>query len=140
MASDTNHVVLIGRLTRDAEERTTASGTTIRSLRLAVNTRRKVGDSWEDAPGYFDVTVFGNDGIAPYLVRGKQLAVSGRLSWREWESKDGSKRQAVEVVANDVQLLGGKDGGSAPADDLAPLKAAFPGAREVPNDDDSIPF
>ena len=110
-----NRVVLVGNLTRDPELRHTPSGTAVCGLRLAVNTRRKDGATgeWTEKPNYFDITVWGNQGenCAQYLAKGRPVAIDGRLEWREWEAQDGSKRQAVEVIADTVQFLGGRDGG-----------------------------
>ncbi len=110
-----NRVVLVGNLTRDPELRHTPSGTAVCSLRLAVNTRRKDGATgeWTEKPNYFDITVWGNQGenCAQYLAKGRPVAIDGRLEWREWEAQDGSKRQAVEVIADSVQFLGGRGEG-----------------------------
>jgi single-strand DNA-binding protein len=110
-----NVVVITGNLTRDPELRHTGGGTAICELRVAVNSRRKDGQSgeWVDKANYFDVTVWGAQGenCANYLSKGRPVAVEGRLDWREWEAKDGSgKRQAVQIVANTVQFLGSRDG------------------------------
>jgi single-strand DNA-binding protein len=117
-ASNVNVVVITGNLTRDPELRSTGGGTSVCEMRVAVNSRRKNGQTgqWEDKPNYFDVVVFGAqaDNCATYLQRGRPLAVEGRLDWREWEAKDGTKRQAVQIVANSVQFLGSRDGGGAP--------------------------
>ena len=114
MAANINRVVLVGNLTRDPELRHTGGGTAVCSLRIAVNTRRKDGATgeWTEKPNYFDVTVWGNQGenCAQYLAKGRPVAIDGRLEWREWEAQDGTKRQAVEVVADTVQFLGGRDG------------------------------
>ena len=108
MPSDMNSVNIIGNLTKDPELRHTPSGTAVCKLRIAVNSRRKdeSGD-WVDKPNYFDVTVWGNQGesCAQYLSKGRKAGVTGRLDWREWEAQDGSKRQAVEIVAETVQFL-----------------------------------
>src|SRR5205809_8044128 len=109
-----NRVVLVGNLTRDPELRHTPSGMPVCSLRIAVNTRRKdnATGQWTEKPNYFDITVWGNQGesCAQYLSKGRPVAVDGRLEWREWEAQDGSgKRQAVEIVADSVQFLGGRD-------------------------------
>ena len=109
-----NRVVLVGNLTKDPELRHTPSGTAVCKLRLAVNTRQKDPQgNWGDKPNYFDVTVWGNQGesCAQYLSKGRPVGVDGRLDWREWEAQDGSKRQAVEIIANSVQFLGSRDGG-----------------------------
>jgi single-strand DNA-binding protein len=117
-ASNVNVVVITGNLTRDPELRSTGGGTSVCEMRVAVNSRRKNGQTgqWEDKPNYFDVVVFGAqaDNCATYLSRGRPLAVEGRLDWREWEAKDGTKRQATQIVANTVQFLGSRDGGGAP--------------------------
>jgi single-strand DNA-binding protein len=114
-ATNINTVVITGNLTRDPELRSTPGGTAVCKLRVAVNSSRKDGQTgeWIDKPNYFDVTVWGAQGenCANYLSKGRPVAVSGRLDWREWEAQDGSKRQAVEIIANSVQVLGSRDGG-----------------------------
>ncbi|MDP9277542.1 MAG: single-stranded DNA-binding protein [Actinomycetota bacterium] len=114
-ATNINTVVITGNLTRDPELRSTPGGTAVCKLRVAVNSSRKDGQTgeWIDKPNYFDVTVWGAQGenCANYLSKGRPVAVSGRLDWREWEAQDGSKRQAVEIIANSVQFLGSRDGG-----------------------------
>jgi single-strand DNA-binding protein len=114
-ASNINVVVITGNLTRDPELRSTPGGTSVCKLRVAVNSRRKDGQSgnWVDKPNYFDVTVWGAQGenCAQYLSKGRPVGVEGRLDWREWEDKEGGKRQSVEIIANSVQFLGSRDGG-----------------------------
>ena len=145
MAANINRVVLVGNLTRDPELRHTPSGTAVCSLRLAVNTRRKDASTgeWTEKPNYFDVTVWGNQGenCAQYLSKGRPVAVDGRLEWREWDAQDGSKRQAVEVVADSVQFLGGRGDAEGqpqfvPAGAAAQAENADFGAAA----DDDIPF
>jgi len=114
-ASNVNVVVITGNLTKDPELRSTGGGTSVCELRVAVNSRRKDGQTgqWVDKPNYFDVVVWGAQGenCANYLAKGRPIAVEGRLDWREWEAKDGGgKRQAVQIVANSVQFLGSRDG------------------------------
>jgi single-strand DNA-binding protein len=115
-AQNINVVAITGNLTKDPELRSTPSGTSVCKLRVAVNSRRKDGASgeWVDKPNYFDVTVWGAQGenCANYLSKGRPVAVEGRLEWREWESQEGQKRQAVEIIANSVQFLGSRDGSS----------------------------
>ena len=90
-ATNINRVVLTGNLTRDPELRSTASGMSVCSLRIASNTRRKNQSTgeWEDKPNYFDVTVWGAQGenCARYLSKGRPVAIDGRLEWREWEAR-----------------------------------------------------
>jgi single-strand DNA-binding protein len=139
-----NSVVLVGNLTRDPELRHTPSGMAVCSLRLAVNTRRKdqATGEWGEKPNFFDITVWGQQGenCAQYLAKGRQVGVQGRLEWREWEAQDGTKRQAVEVVADTVQFLGSRAEGEAgqfvPAGATASQGADFPPSAA----DDDIPF
>jgi single-strand DNA-binding protein len=140
-----NRVVLVGNLTRDPELRHTPSGTAVCTLRLAVNTRRKDGATgeWTEKPNYFDVTVWGNQGenCAQYLVKGRPVAIDGRLEWREWEATDGSgKRQAVEIVAESVQFLGGRGEGGGESAQFVPAGAAGESADFPSTADDDIPF
>ena len=113
-ATNINSVVVTGNLTRDPELRSLPSGTSVCKLRVAVNSRRKDGASgeWVDKPNYFDVTVWGAQGenCANYLSKGRPVAVQGRLDWREWETQEGQKRQAVEIIADSVQFLGSREG------------------------------
>ena len=161
-ASNINRVILTGNLTRDPELRHLQSGTAVCKLRLAVNSRRKdTTGQWVDKPNYFDVTVWGAQGenCKNYLSRGRPVAIDGRLDWREWEDKEGNKRQSVEVIADSVQFLGSRDGsapgGGAPAaagagDSFGGDAGGFGGGGGVPVDgsdfdspgsgDDDIPF
>ena len=115
-ATNINRVVLTGNLTRDPELRSTNTGTSVCSLRIACNTRRRsaAGD-WEDKPNYFDVTVWGAQGenCSRFLSKGRPVAIDGRLEWREWEDQNGNKRQNVEIIAESVQFLGSRDGSGA---------------------------
>ena len=116
-ATNVNVAVITGNLTRDPELRHLESGTAVCKLRVAVNSRRKnASGEWVDKPNYFDVTVWGAQGenCATYLSKGRPVAVQGRLEWREWEAKEGGKRQSVEIIADSVQFLGsrGDNGGS----------------------------
>jgi len=109
--ADVNHVVLIGRLTRDAELKYTASGQAVCKFSIAVNRRRKTGDQWVDEPNFFDIVLWGRQGetLNQYLVKGKQIGVDGELRQDRWE-QDGQNRSRVEIVANNIQLLGGNAG------------------------------
>ena len=111
--SDINTTTQVGRLTRDAETKYTGGGMCIAEFSLANNYRKKSGDEWIDEVNYFDVVLFGKraEALAQYLTKGTQLAVSGSLRQDRWE-KDGQKRSKVVIVANDIQLLGGKRGAS----------------------------
>ncbi len=108
MANDINIVTLVGRLTRDAELKYTNSGLAVCKFSLAVNRRKRSGDQWTDEVSYFDIVLWGKQGeaIQQYLGKGKQIAVSGELRQNRWE-QDGQNRSKVEIVASNVQLLGG---------------------------------
>jgi single-strand DNA-binding protein len=159
-ATNINRVVLTGNLTRDPELRSLPSGMSVCSLRIASNTRRKDNSSgeWVDKPNYFDVTIWGRQGenAAQYLSKGRPVALDGRLEWREWETPNGEKRQAVEIVADNVQFLsspdgmgggGGNGGGFTPRSDVpvdtndfvAAPAGGGNGGGSAPADDD-IPF
>ena len=108
-----NRVIITGNLTRDPELRSTNGGTAVCELRVAVNSSRKDDSgNWVDKPNYFNVKVWGAQGenCATYLSKGRPVAVDGRLDWREWEDKDGNKRQTIDIVADRVQFLGSRDG------------------------------
>ena len=126
--TDLNHVVLIGRLTRDlgSDERSfgyVQSGQARANVSIAVNRSRKQADgSWGDEVNYFDVTIWGKtaENLKPYLLKGKQICVEGYLKQDRWE-KDGQKQSRVSIVANNVQLLGGKsEGNGSPVSGGAP--------------------
>jgi single-strand DNA-binding protein len=154
-ATNINRVILTGNLTRDPELRSIpSSGNSVCSLRVACNTRRKdssTGD-WVDKPNYFDVTIFGRQGdnAAQYLSKGRPVAIDGRLEWREWQDKEGNNRQSVEIVADNVQFLGGREeGGSANGSRFTPQSdvpadtsdfSTVPSGGGGGSTDDDIPF
>jgi len=153
MPADLNRVTLVGRLTRDPELRHTAGGDPICSIRLAVSSRaRDETGNWGDRSNYFDVTVFGRQAetASTYLAKGRRIGVDGRLSWREWQAQDGTKRQSVEVIANDVFFLdsrgeggegvfAGRDRGADAAPAAEPVGAGA-GNGGAPAADPDIPF
>src|SRR5947209_13521059 len=155
-ATNINRVVMTGNLTTDPELRSLPSGTSVCKLRVACNTRRKNSQSgeWEDKPNYFDVTVWGAQGenCARFLSKGRPVALDGRLEWREWETPEGAKRQAVDIIADSVQFLGGR-GEASSGNGFTAAKGAGSGS-DIPVDqrdfqpapspsgtgDDDIPF
>jgi single-strand DNA-binding protein len=153
-ASNINVVVVTGNLTRDPELRSLPSGTSVCEMRIAVNSSRKdESGNWVDKPNYFDVTVWGAQGenCATYLSKGRPAAIKGRLDWREWEAQDGTKRQAVRIVADSVQFLGSRDGGGGGGNgngfqtqsDVPADTSDFQSSSEptpVGSSDDDIPF
>jgi single-strand DNA-binding protein len=158
-ATNINRVVLTGNLTRDPELRSLPSGMSVCSLRIASNTRRKGSSGeWEDKPNFFDVTVWGAQGenCARFLSKGRPVALDGRLEWREWQDQQGNNRQSVEIVADSVQFLGGRDegqggggGGFTPRSDVPvnqsdfqqqPQPVSAPAGNGSNAADDDIPF
>ena len=148
-ATNINRVTITGNLTRDPELRSTGGGTSVCSLRVAVNSRRKdQSGEWVDKPNYFDVTVWGAQGenCAQYLAKGRPVAVDGRLEWREWQDKEGNKRQSVDIIADSVQFLGSREGGEnggrfTPQSDVPADTGDFEQAPVAAgSSDDDIPF
>ena len=139
-----NRVVMTAHLTKDPELRSLPSGSSVCELRIACNTRRKnnATGEWEDKPNFFNVKVWGAQGenAARYLSKGRPIAIDGRLEWREWEAQDGTKRQAVEIIADSVQFLGSRDQ-AATANGAVPAEADLqPAAVPAGAGDDDIPF
>jgi len=132
-----NSVSLIGRLTRDVELRHTPAGTSVASFGLAVD---RAGDKQDDGSigtGFFDVTMWGKtaETAAQYLVKGRQIGVTGELHHHRWTSETGENRAKVEVVGRAFTFCGSKsdgDGGnSSTGTSFVPVGAAA---------DDDIPF
>lgn len=141
--SDLNVVNLIGRLTRDPELKSTTSGQSVCSLRLAFSSARKTaGGDWEEKSNYVDVTVWGNqaDAVGRYMHKGSQVAITGRLDFQEWTTDSGDKRSKVQVVANQVQFIGGKDGGDPDSSPDDRQRTGSSSSAAASMGDDDIPF
>lgn len=110
--SDLNIVVLVGRLTRDPELKYTPSGLAVTNFSIANNRpRKKVGEQFEDQPpNFFNIVTWGRlaETCSQYLKKGRQAIISGRLQHRTYETNDGQRKSVVEVVANNVQFVGGQ--------------------------------
>ena len=114
MAKGFNKVILMGNLTRDVEVRTTQSGQSVASFSLAVTRSwRDQNGQQQDQTSFINCAAWGKPGeiIAQYVQKGAPLLVSGRLDQRSYEDKEGNKRQAVEVVVEDFNFVGGGRGG-----------------------------
>ena len=111
--NDLNSVNIVGRLTRDAELKYTNNGSAVASMSIATNRIVKRGEQWENEAYFFDITLFGKsaENLKNYLTKGKQIAVSGILKQDRWE-KDGQKFSKVQILADSIQLLGGKSDGN----------------------------
>lgn len=141
MAADLNRVTLVGRLTRDPEVRRLPGGDPVCGLRLAVSSRARQDDgSWVDRGNFFDVTVFGRqaDAVAAHLAKGRRVGVDGRLAWREWQTREGARREGVEIVAAEVVFLDSRALPSHGAD--APEAAAETALAPAGEPHDGIPF
>ena len=141
--SSINRVVLVGNLTRDPELRDLPGGSSVCHLRVACNGRRRNQEGgWEDRPNFFDVSVFGPhaENAHRYLRKGRPVGIDGRLEWREWESADQQRRQAVNIVADTIQFLGAPDTARgtepAPAGELEPAAVT----AGVDDDEDDLSF
>ena len=149
-----NKVTLIGHLGRDAETAYTASQTAVTKFSVATNRRWKDQQSgeWKEETNWTNGVLWRGENVAPYLTKGKQIYVEGRLQTRSYDDKDGKKVWTTEVVAEDVILLGGRGEGGAP-DEMsqeprsAPRsrQAAAPAAHSAPPahegiGDDDVPF
>lgn len=102
-----NKAVIIGNLTKDPELRHTPSGTAVCTLRVAVNDSKPDGNGgYKQYAHYFDVVVWGKqaENCAQWLSKGKKIGVTGKLEWQEWEAQDGTKRQKVEIVADNFGI------------------------------------
>jgi single-strand DNA-binding protein len=140
-----SRVILLGRLTRDAELRYSGGGMAVCTFSLAVNRRTKKDENWEDEASFFDVVAFGKtaEGKAEYLGKGKQVLVEGELVQRRWEDKDGQKRSKVEIYANGIQFIGPKPEGAGGGPSRSAKSAPDAGGSDdAPPSmtDDEIPF
>lgn len=114
-----NHIVLMGRLTRDPELRRTQSGIPVASFTLAVDRDFGSKDSGEKQTDFIDIVAWRNTAefVSKYFTKGRMAVVSGRLQIRDWQDKDGNKRRSAEVVADNVYFGDSKkssEGGYAP--------------------------
>ena len=107
-----NRVIISGNLTRDAELRQTASGTSVLGFGVAVNDRRRnnATGEWEDYPNFVDCTMFGQraQAISQYLRKGLKVAIEGKLRYSAWE-RDGQKRSKLEVIVDDLEFMSSRN-------------------------------
>lgn len=139
-----NHIVLMGRLTRDPELRHTQSGTAVASFSLAVDRDFKSRDSGEKTTDFIDVVAWRSTAefVSKYLSNGRMAIVDGRLQVRQWTDKDGSRRKTAEVVANHVYFGDSKrEAGTSQGQITAYQPNGEVDAFEELKDDDSeLPF
>ena len=135
MSWDINHVVLVGRLTKDPELTYTQSGSAVCRFSIAVNRTSASSAGGDDNTSFFNIVAWNKTAeiCNEYLSKGRQVAIDGRLQQRRWEGSDGVKRNTVEIVANNVQFFGpGRGGGrfgAAPQEEAADNNAAGRGTE-----------
>lgn len=146
MASGLNKVLLIGRLGKDPEVRYTTNGGSVATFSIATN------ENWTDKNGqkqerteWHRIVVWGKLGeiCGQYLSKGREAFVEGRLQTREWTDKEGHKRYTTEIVATNVQFLGGSGEKSAPTNDFAAPSFETPAMETQAGGgmiDDEVPF
>ncbi len=152
MARGVNKVILVGNLGNDPDVRYTQDGRAIANISIATT------ESWKDKTSgekvekteWHRVVFFNRLGeiVAEYLKKGSQIYVEGRLQTRKWQDKEGNDRYTTEVVANEMQMLGGRSGGGAPSYDApvsdesssAPQTSSNSAAPASDSFDDDIPF
>jgi len=153
MARGVNKVILIGHLGQDPQSRAMPSGKAVVNLRLATSDqwRDKQTGEQKEATEWHNVVMFDRlaEIAAEYLRKGSHIYVEGRIRTRKWQDKEGQDRYTTEIVANEMQMLGGRGqsggGAGAPAQERAPQRSEEPAARGeaagvAESFDDDIPF
>ena len=154
-----NHIVLMGRLTKDPELRSTGTGTPVASFRLAVDRDFGNRETGEKQADFFDVVAWRQTAefVSKYFTKGRMAVVSGRLQSRDWTDRDGNKRTSFEVLAENVYFgdsknAGRDDNGYSPRESTgtyrAPSRSSFESARaqasssfqEIDEADGDLPF
>ena len=142
-----NNAVIMGRLVAQPELRTTASGTSVTTFDVAIDRRfNKQGE--EKKTDFLTVVAWKStaDFVCKYFGKGQMIAIQGYIQTRLYEDKDGNKRKAVEIVADNVSFCGSKNEGAAPDQNAAPNYAAAAAAadaedfKEIPELEDDLPF
>ena len=137
-----NHIVIMGRLTKDPELRTTQSGTPVTSFTLAVDRDFKDKDSGEKSTDFIDVVAWKQTAefVSKYFSKGRMAVADGRLQIREWKDKDGNNRRTAEIVAVNVYFGDSKHSDSGNAPNYGAPAEAPAGFHEVAEDDGDLPF
>lgn len=152
MARGVNKVILIGNLGNDPDIRYTASGAAVANISLATAESWRDKDSGEqqERTEWHRIVFFGRlaEIVGEYLRKGSQVYVEGRLQTRKWQDKEGHDRYTTEIVANEMQMLGGRSGGSSNFESAPPAQTSNskPETESVSSGsssddfDDDIPF
>ena len=152
MARGINKVILIGNLGNDPDVRYTAGGAAVANVSIATTEGWKDRESGEmqEKTEWHRVVFFGKlaEIVSEYLKKGSQVYVEGRLQTRKWQDKEGNERYTTEIVANEMQMLGGRGQGggsqerSAPSESASPARSSAPARQPADENfvDDDIPF
>jgi single-strand DNA-binding protein len=144
MARGVNKVIVVGNLGQDPETRYMPSGSAVTNLRIATNESWKDKQTGEqkDRTEWHSVAMFGRlaEIAAEYLRKGSQVYIEGKLRTRKWQDKDGNDRYTTEIIADEMQMLGSRSGGGAPAMSDSPPPSAPPPKPSGDDFDDDIPF
>lgn len=112
-----NKATITGNITRDPELRQTQGGTSVLTIGVAVNDRRKNQQTgeWEDYPNFIDCTIFGNraTGVAPHLEKGMKVAIEGKLNQSRWQAEDGANRSKIEIIVDEIEFMSRQQGQTA---------------------------
>ena len=137
-----NHIVIMGRLTRDPELRRTGSGIAVASFTLAVDRDFSGKDGGEKEVDFIDCTAWRQTGefVSKYFGKGRMAVVSGRLQIRKWTDKDGNNRRTAEIVADNVYFGDSKKDSSGDATVATPAAAPASDFAMLEDDDASLPF
>lgn len=112
-----NKATVTGNITRDPELRQTQGGTSVLTIGVAVNDRRKNQQTgeWEDYPNFIDCTIFGNraTGVAPHLEKGMKVAIEGKLNQSRWQAEDGTNRSKIEIIVDEIEFMSRQQGQTA---------------------------
>ena len=113
-----NKATITGNITRDPELRQTQGGTSVLTIGVAVNDRRKNQQTgeWEDYPNFIDCTIFGNraTGVAPHLEKGMKVAIEGKLNQSRWQADDGTNRSKIGIIVDEIEFMAKRDGSQQP--------------------------
>ena len=113
-----NKATITGNLTRDPELRQTQGGTSVLTIGVAVNDRRKNQQTgeWEDYPNFIDCKLFGNraTGVAPHLQKGMKVAIEGKLNQSRWQAEDGTNRSKIGIIVDEIEFMAKRDGSQQP--------------------------
>ena len=112
-----NKATITGNITRDPELRQTQGGTSVLTIGVAVNDRRKNQQTgeWEDYPNFIDCAIFGNraTGVAPHLEKGMKVAIEGKLNQSRWQAEDGTNRSKIEIIVDEIEFMSRQQGQTA---------------------------